>query len=352
VAKKRLGSEEQQDLFKVGPFVVTSTGLRVNGRPPAEQWALALANIAASRDGVQWAVGDMLAYADERKFGDELVESAMEATGYTRGTLLNLKSMSKSFPPGTPSRRSLSWSHHALVAGFDAQDREGLIQRSITEKLSWEALRAEARSLRHARRVATLPWPDGTFGVLMADVPWQHEFGTLPPDRATENHYPTMSDDEIAALAPRVQAITAPNAVLYFWATNAKLVAGAATTIVRAWGFEPRAMHTWVKDRQGLGYWVRNRTEPCIIAVRGNAIPPEESLRPDSVITSNRGMHSEKPAEIYEVIERCYAPLPKVELFARQPREGWTSWGNELLVEEEPARAVRLREGDVVAVPA
>jgi N6-adenosine-specific RNA methylase IME4 len=39
--------------------------------------------------------------------------------------------------------------------------------------------------------------------------------------------------------------------------------------------------------------------------------------------------HSEKPEEVARRIERLY-PGPYLELFARRPRERWTTWGNEI----------------------
>ena len=31
------------------------------------------------------------------------------------------------------------------------------------------------------------------------------------------------------------------------------------------------------------------------------------------------------------MIERLYTQRPYVEMFARRPREGWTTWGNQIL---------------------
>lgn len=45
-----------------------------------------------------------------------------------------------------------------------------------------------------------------------------------------------------------------------------------------------------------------------------------------------RTRHSKKPDEIRRMIEEV-SPVPRLELFAREPRAGWTSWGNELPVE-------------------
>ena len=66
------------------------------------------------------------------------------------------------------------------------------------------------------------------------------------------------------------------------------------------------------------------------IAKRGNVPPPEAEARVSSVINAPRGRHSEKPERVYELIESFYPTLKKIELFARQGREGWASWGNQV----------------------
>ena len=40
-----------------------------------------------------------------------------------------------------------------------------------------------------------------------------------------------------------------------------------------------------------------------------------------------RREHSRKPDEAYELIERMYPDLPRIELFARQARPGWDAMG-------------------------
>ena len=51
---------------------------------------------------------------------------------------------------------------------------------------------------------------------------------------------------------------------------------------------------------------------------------------PASVIRERRREHSRKPDEAYDIIERMYPELPKIELFARNTRRGWDAWGNEI----------------------
>jgi N6-adenosine-specific RNA methylase IME4 len=48
------------------------------------------------------------------------------------------------------------------------------------------------------------------------------------------------------------------------------------------------------------------------------------------VFEAPRGRHSEKPECVYELIERLFPTVPKLEMFARGQREGWTAWGAEV----------------------
>jgi N6-adenosine-specific RNA methylase IME4 len=49
----------------------------------------------------------------------------------------------------------------------------------------------------------------------------------------------------------------------------------------------------------------------------------------DAVIMAPVGRYAEKPDEAYLRMERLYGG-PYLELFARKPRKGWTTWGDEL----------------------
>jgi len=49
----------------------------------------------------------------------------------------------------------------------------------------------------------------------------------------------------------------------------------------------------------------------------------------DSVHTEERTEHSKKPEYYYQMIEDLYPNAKKLELFARNKREAWTSYGNQ-----------------------
>ncbi len=168
------------------------------------------------------------------------------------------------------------------------------------------------------------PLPEEKYDLIYADPPWRYEFSETNM-RAVENQYPTMSLEEICSLD--IQSITADNAILFLWATNPKLE--EALQVIKSWGFVYRTNMVWVKDKIGMGYYARQKHELLLIAKKGNYPAPEESARPESVIFAPRAEHSKKPESVYELIEKMYPFAKKVELFARNKREGWSIWGAE-----------------------
>lgn len=161
------------------------------------------------------------------------------------------------------------------------------------------------------------------FATIVADPPWQsmHQRSTYHRGKP-ERHYPTMPVDDICALA----IPAAPNAHLWLWGINRSL--DDAYRVVRAWDFTPMSILTWCKSGPGMGYYMRSNTEHCIFATRGTPMVPEH--KPLSTwFQWPRGRHSEKPEEFYRLVE-VVSPAPRVELFARRRRDGWSAWGNEV----------------------
>jgi N6-adenosine-specific RNA methylase IME4 len=105
---------------------------------------------------------------------------------------------------------------------------------------------------------------------------------------------------------------------------------------MEAWGFTYKAnivRHKIRKDGgsdgRGVGFYFRNVTELLLFGTRGrNARTLAPGRRQVNLIATRKREHSRKPDEIYPVIEAC-SPAPRLELFARGVRQGWTAWGNE-----------------------
>jgi N6-adenosine-specific RNA methylase IME4 len=125
-----------------------------------------------------------------------------------------------------------------------------------------------------------------------------------------------------------LQIPTSENAVLFLWATNPLLE--DALQVMKAWGFQYKTNIVWVKDKFGIGFYVRGQHELLLIGTKGNVHPPEESNRFSSVVNADVKEHSEKPEEIYNLIEAMYPDKTYLELFARKQRLKWKSWGNEV----------------------
>lgn len=163
--------------------------------------------------------------------------------------------------------------------------------------------------------------PQGIYDIIYADPPWKY-YLQLRGD--SELHYNTMPMDEISEL----RVPSADNAVLFLWATNPKLP--QALEVMDRWGFTYKTNLVWIKDKIGTGYYFRAKHELLLLGTKGNIPAPMEHCRPHSVLNSPRREHSQKPDEIYEYIEVMYPGRSYLELFARNEREGWTAWGDEL----------------------
>lgn len=182
--------------------------------------------------------------------------------------------------------------------------------------------------IEHITRIASNNQPlaaPSRFPVIYADPPWQYDDNSTDPTRVIENQYPTMTIEALCDLP--VADIATPDAILFMWATSPLL--SKATRLLEAWGFYYQTNMVWVKDRIGMGWWVRQQHELLLIATRGHIPHPLPADRHSSVITAPRGEHSAKPDQFYDVIERMYPELPKIEMFSRSPRDGWYSWGNQ-----------------------
>jgi len=66
---------------------------------------------------------------------------------------------------------------------------------------------------------------------------------------------------------------------------------------------------------------------------RGNMLMPirEQQGKYTTIIRKHATVHSRKPIAAYEMLETMFPKVKKVELFARNVRSGWDSWGNELI---------------------
>lgn len=167
------------------------------------------------------------------------------------------------------------------------------------------------------------PWPTGaTWRTLLVDPPWPFEKSSTRG--AAMRHYAATTLEDLAAL-PVGELAADDGCHLYLWSTNAHLP--NAFELISAWGFTFRTVITWVKPGLGVGSWFRGTTEHILFATRGNLPLSRADL--GTHFEGPRGRHSEKPEASYRLIEAA-SPAPRIELFARNVRPGWTAWGDEI----------------------
>ena len=171
--------------------------------------------------------------------------------------------------------------------------------------------------------------PAGGFGLIMADPPWKSEMRSEKGlKKSPEAHYQTMPIEEICAMP--VQILAAKNCLLWLWVRGAQLENGIA--VLKAWGFRLKTMGWWSKmtpkgkQAFGTGYILRNAGEPYLIGTRG---APKTTKGVRDTIHDIRRENSRKPEKAYAAAEKLMPGAQRLDLFSRQRRQGWTSYGNE-----------------------
>jgi N6-adenosine-specific RNA methylase IME4 len=190
----------------------------------------------------------------------------------------------------------------------------------VTLKLAERTLaKAEA-----AEKIRTYVPPEGQYPVIVIDPPWPYEDDLSGSDGARGGlAYPTMTLEEICAL--KIPADE--HCVLWLWITNAHLVASSHVRCLRAWRFEPKTIYTWDKVLMGVGRWGRNQTEHVILVVRGQ--PVFDGRSSGTYFREARRESSRKPEVFYEIVRETCPAEPKLEMFAREPRQGFVTAGAE-----------------------
>jgi N6-adenosine-specific RNA methylase IME4 len=168
------------------------------------------------------------------------------------------------------------------------------------------------------------------YGLLLADCPWLYEtYSEKGQAKSAQAHYDCMPTDEIASL--NAGRLAGRDAICLMWATFPMLQ--DALRVMAAWGFDYKTGASWAKRSPrnrgwafGSGYIFRSASELLLLGTTGDPQPRSKSIR-NLIFAPVRG-HSRKPDQVYGMAE-ALSVGPHIELFPRQRRRGWDSWGNE-----------------------
>lgn len=323
------------------PLIAAGVSLQECGAEFSEtlnfaQWLDVGAMLKRVERSCQWWIGDWLRFGGH-KWGDKY-EAAAERLGMKPHTLKCYKSVAEQYPQLSTRIDNLPFSHHQIAAPLPPKKRARLLQQAADE--GWSRSRLRSEILPSTPNLSTVADgeenPPGNprvvesvcelighkFGTVYADPPWQ--YGNQATRASTDDHYGTLSIDELCAL-PVSQCVD-DDAHLHLWTTNGFLP--DSFRVMQAWGFEYRSCFVWVKPQMGIGNYWRVSHEFLLLGIRGDAKQFKvKNLK--SWGEYKRGRHSAKPEAIRGIIETT-SPGPYLELFGRRAVNGWTVMGNQI----------------------
>ena len=174
-----------------------------------------------------------------------------------------------------------------------------------------------------------IPYPEGKYKLIVVDPPWPIKKLThAARPNQVQMDYKTMSLEAICKLP--VGDLAHSESLCFLWTIQKFLTKGQS--ILWSWGFTPLLTMVWEKTygrSAGMPlYGFRWNAE--FIHVGYKTKPPLWPSRPliPAVFQAENIRHSEKPDRFYELIATLGEP--RIDLFARKPREGWVVWGVEV----------------------
>lgn len=168
------------------------------------------------------------------------------------------------------------------------------------------------------------------FSLAVVDPPWNWQ----PYSDKGDGKAPPYSRMGASLHDVNIGDILEKDAIVLLWVIDSMLP--EAMKIVESWNLQFRTVaFYWTKERpsgkehMGTGYYTRANPEQCWLLRRGRGIPRiSASVR--RWLHAPVGSHSEKPEAFYERVEALFGNVPRVDVFARKSRQGWTCIGNEI----------------------
>lgn len=214
-----------------------------------------------------------------------------------------------------------------------------------------------------ARDIAALGL--GKFRTILVDPPWfYNDQRKVRKDGKTPtkgigacHHFDQLKTPDICAL--EIAPLAADRCHLFLWATFPLLP--DALRVMRAWKFKfSTGAFAWIKINPGLwrtmrghlarmligaglssflaklaffgpGFFTGSNVEFVLLGWKGKPFAHEPGSKASQIVFAPRGKrHSAKPEEVQDRIESTWPDaMPRLELFARRPRAGWTVHGFE-----------------------
>ena len=322
---------EASTLDEVKQILDTAEAVRLYYRKIAHAEAIAI-RAATIKVNAERKLGQLLKTAELAKgapgnqyTGKKSPARSQDATGPIRLRDIGISKSDSSRAQAIASLPAATFNKYVRECVESSQEptTAGLLRLAKQQTVNATVLPEDHSSPRFVRDLQKLIAEGRRFSTIYADPPWKYD--NQCTRAATDNHYPTLSVQQIAA--EPVADLAADNCHLHLWTTNGFLP--AAFSIISVWNFEFKSMFVWCKRQMGIGNYWRVSTEYLLLAVRGNLPFADHGQR--NWLELDRQGHSEKPEEIRTLVEKV-SPGPYLELYGRvlPANPAWTVFGNQL----------------------
>lgn len=169
------------------------------------------------------------------------------------------------------------------------------------------------------------------YDIIYIDPPWdykgqtQHN-GKLATGGAT-SHYSQLTLRQLKAL--EIEVLCAADCLMFLWVTSPHLDQGIE--LLKHWDFSYATIaFVWDKQRINPGFYTMSQCEVCVVGKLGRIPLPRGSRNERQLVSERRTVHSKKPDEVRERIQRMFPSQRKLEIFAREKHAGWDVFGDEV----------------------
>lgn len=168
------------------------------------------------------------------------------------------------------------------------------------------------------------------YSIIYADPPWNQRKGGLRnirPNQERKLDYSTLQLKQIKNILSKFDG-----EVLFLWTIDKFLF--EAEKIAKELGYNLHARIVWDKENGvAPAFTIRYSHEYLLWMYKKPMLKISKEMRGKftTIIREKSTKHSKKPIYAYELIESLYPTQSKIELFAREKRNGWDCWGNEVI---------------------
>ena len=176
---------------------------------------------------------------------------------------------------------------------------------------------------------------DKVYDIVYTDPPWKQTKGGIRkarPNQGKQLDYPTLSIEDIKRNQEIVSHHCSEKHNVFMWTIDKYL--HETEQMMMGLGYGLHARFIWDKEN-GIApaFTVRFSHEYLLwFYKKGNILMPIEELRGKytTVLREASTKHSKKPECAYRMIEEMFPNTSRIEMYARNVRDGWDSWGNEI----------------------